>query len=383
MTRRERLMATLRGEPVDRPAVCFYELDGVTQDETNPDPFNVFTHPSWKPLLELVREKTDRIVMCSVPFVHAPSEWDKRTRVTSYYDVSGSRHEETEIRLDTCTLHHHTRRDLDIDTVWILEHLIKDEEELEAWIRFPEEEIGTPDYRRTLEIEKELGDSGIIMLETGDAICELATLLGMENFMVFAMTETELFERALDKIQRVLVKKAARVAEDLPGRLWRIYGPEYACAPYLPPALYEKYVLGYDKELVDLIHKYGGYARLHQHGRQKDILEYTVATGCDGIDPMEPAPQGDVSLLEVRRKYGKELVLFGNLEICDIEQLSQSEFEKKVEQALLEGTCGEGRGFVLMPSACPLGRELAENTWKNYQKILEVVERFSGKEVTE
>lgn len=376
MTRKERLMATLRGEPVDRPAVNFYELDGYTQDENNQDIFNVFHHPSWKPLLELVREKTDRIVMCSVPFIHPVSELDKRTRVTTYYDGQGRRHEETEIQLKDCTLHKHTRRDAEIDTVWILEDLIKDEEELEVWLDLPEEDIGVPDCRKALEAEKALGDSGIIMLETGDAVCALATLLGMENFMILAVTQQELFERAIKKLHLEIAERVKRTAGALPGRLWRIYGPEYACAPYLPPWMYKKYVAEYDRELVDIIHQNKGYARLHQHGRQKDVLEYTVSTGCDGIDPLEPMPQGDVSLLEVRKQYGKDLVLFGNLEISDIEQLSPREFEKVVEKTIADGTFGEGRGFVLMPTSCPLGRELADNTLNNYKKIVEVIERF-------
>jgi len=39
MTRRERLMATLRGEPVDRPAVNFYEIGGFAIDPSDPDEF--------------------------------------------------------------------------------------------------------------------------------------------------------------------------------------------------------------------------------------------------------------------------------------------------------------------------------------------------------
>ena len=68
MTRRERLMATLQGKPVDRPAVSFYELNGFDEHPDDPDPFNIFSHPSWQPLLELAREKTDRIVMRGVAF---------------------------------------------------------------------------------------------------------------------------------------------------------------------------------------------------------------------------------------------------------------------------------------------------------------------------
>lgn len=375
MTRKERLMATLRGEPVDRPAVCFYELDGYAQDETNPEVFNIFQDPSWKMLLDLVREKSDRIVTYHIPFVRPVSELDKRTKRTTYYDERGRIHEETEIHLDSCVLHKHTCREQDIDTLWILEDLIKDEEELEAWLELPEEEIGVPDYRGFHAAEAALGDSGIVMLDTGDAVCVLADLLGMENFMIFAMTEQELMERALDKIHRQIKAQVSRIAEDQPGHLWRICGPEYACAPYLPPHLYKRFVLDYDKELVEIIHKNHSYVRIHQHGRQKDILDYTVATGCDGIDPIEPIPHGDISLLDVRKKYGKNLVLFGNIEIADIENLPQEEFREVVKQAIADGTYGEGRGFVLMPTACPLGRHLSENTYRNYKIMIELAEQ--------
>ena len=89
-----------------------------------------------------------------------------------------------------------------------------------------------------------------------------------------------------------------------------------------------------------------------------------------GLDPIEPPPQGDVSLAYVRECYGKDLVLFGNLEASDIENCPTDQFETKVQQALTEGTSGHGRGFVLMPSACPYGRKLSTLALKNYEKIL-------------
>ena len=68
MNRRERLMATLEGRPVDRPPVNFYEINGLDEDPADADPFNIYSDPSWKPLLDLAREKTDRIVMRPVRF---------------------------------------------------------------------------------------------------------------------------------------------------------------------------------------------------------------------------------------------------------------------------------------------------------------------------
>lgn len=376
MTRRERLMATLRGEPVDRPPVCFYEINGYSENEEDPDPFNIYNHPSWKPLLKLARERTDRIVMCWIPFVHAPGELEKRTQVTTYYDDKGRRHTVTRIQAGKRTLTRHVRRDPEVNTDWILEHFIKDEEDLEAWIDLPDEEVGEPDYREVFQTEKDLGESGIVSLETGDALCEVAGLMDMEEYMVLAMMEQELFQRALEKAQRLLKKRIARIAKDLPGRLWRIYGPEYAAPPYLPPTLYGQYVTEYDRELVAIISEYGGYPRIHQHGRQKEILDYTVRTGCMGLDPIEPEPQGDVTLSYVRNRYGKQLVLFGNLEISDLELLDSEAFRKKVWQALREGTSGEGRGFILMPSSCPLGREISDKTYQNYKIMVEMTEAF-------
>jgi uroporphyrinogen-III decarboxylase len=128
--------------------------------------------------------------------------------------------------------------------------------------------------------------------------------------------------------------------------------------------------------MVDLIQQHGGFARIHSHGKIGDILDDIASMNCAGLDPIEPPPQGDVELGYVREKYGKQIVLFGNLELRDIELLPTEKIEEKVKRALEEGTRGEGRGFVLMPSACPYGRRLSALTLRNYEKIIEVAERF-------
>ena len=71
-----------------------------------------------------------------------------------------------------------------------------------------------------------------------------------------------------------------------------------------------------------------------------------------------------------RERHGRQMVLFGNLEVADIEMLPPPRFEEKVRRALAEGTAGPGRGFVLMPSASPYGREPSPFTLPNYETIL-------------
>ena len=70
------------------------------------------------------------------------------------------------------------------------------------------------------------------------------------------------------------------------------------------------------------------------------------------------------------------MVLFGNIEASEIELLSPPQFEARVRQALEEGTSGEGRGFVLMPSACPYGRRIPERVLRNYETMVRLAEQW-------
>jgi hypothetical protein len=373
MHRRERLLATLQGKPVDRPAVSFYELNGLDENPQDPDPLNIYTDPSWHRLIELAREKTDRIVIRGVamkeiapdplgPLAHDETWWEGRSLHTRRTVAVGRR-----------TLTMQTRRDADVNTVWTTEHLLKNVDDLDAFLGLPEFAPGdAPDPTAFLAAEAALGDTGIVMIDTPDPLCLAALLFDLGEYTVTALTEPQRFHRLLERFAALLLPKTEAVARALPGRLWRIYGPEFAAAPYLPPRLFREYVCRYVTPMIDVIHRSGGYARIHSHGRLRGILDDIVAMGADAIDPLEPPPQGDVELAAVRQKYGRQLVLFGNLEIADIENLPSDQFAERVKRALGEGTAGAGRGFVLMPSASPYGRRLAARTLQNYETMLRV-----------
>ena len=271
------------------------------------------------------------------------------------------------------------RRDPDVNTTWRIEHYLKGPEDLRAWLELPEPAFGgEPDTSGVLAAEAALGDSGIVMIDTADPICLAADLFSMGDYTVAAATEPALFHRLLERYARVFWPKTEAVAAALPGRLWRIYGPEYASVPYLNPRYFREYVVRYDTPMVQAIQRHGGFARLHCHGRLKAILDDIAATGCDGLDPIEPPPQGDIDLRTVREKVGRQMVLFGNLEASDLENLPTPEFEVKIRRAISEGTAGQSRGFVLMPSACPYGRVLSPLALANYRKMVEVVEEMSN-----
>jgi uroporphyrinogen-III decarboxylase len=378
MTPKQRLIATLKGEKVDRPAVSFYEIGGFNINPDDPDKYNVYNAPSWKPLLELANNHTDIIRLASPVRAESHSSWSGISKANNQI-VEQRVWEEGDDRFTRLTYHINnknltslTRRNKNIDTVWTIEHLLKNIEDVKTFLALPDEIFAEQiDVKPLFEQETELGDKGIIMVDTEDPLCAVATLFSMDDFTVFAFTQEDLCHKLLEKHARYIYKRTETVARNFPGRLWRIYGPEFASEPFLPPHLFEQYAVRYDKPIAEMIQHHGGFVRLHSHGNLKGILDYIAAMKVDAIDPIEPPPQGDVELEYVRQKYGQDIVLFGNLEISDIENMPSDKFRKIVRRSIKAGTMGKGRGFVLMPSSSPCTREVAELTLRNYQIIIE------------
>jgi uroporphyrinogen-III decarboxylase len=383
MTRRERLIATLRGEPVDRPAVNFYEIGGFLVNPNDPDEYNIYNSPSWQPLLNLAENHTDLIRLVSPVRAQSHLSWDgsENTGIRKQYvdekvwEENNSRFTRLTFKIGRKELTSLTRRDKYLDTVWTIEYLLKNTGDVNLFLELPDEIFEEKfDIAHLEEQEKKLGDSGIVMVDTEDPVCAVASLFKLEDFTIFAFTEPVLCHKLLEKHARYIHKRTEKVAREFPGRLWRIYGPEYITEPFLPSPFFKDYVVRYTGPMVKQIKNYGGLVRIHAHGRVKNVLDYIVDMGADATDPIEPPPHGDVDLKYLRKKYGKQLVLFGNIEIADIENMPSEMFRKVVKQSIADGTSGVGRGFVLMPTSAPYGRIISEQTLRNYQIMVEEVE---------
>lgn len=374
MNRRERLMATLRGESVDRPPVCFYEIGGLVMDPSDPGPFNIYNDPSWKPLLDLAESETDLIRMRSPILSPPPGNPRGEFFSTREYLQDGSRYTLSEVRVGGRTLTEVVRRDPEVDTLWVVEHLLKETEDLKAYLELPDEVFtSTVSVANLIEEDERLGERGIVMVDSADPLCMAAALFSMQDYLLAAFNEADLFHQLLEKFARSLYPLTEKVAGEFPGHLWRLFGPEYATPPYLPPAKFEEYVVRYTGPMVEMIQSQGGFARIHCHGRIREVLPMIAQMGAAGLDPIEPPPQGNVQLADVRREYGGNMVLFGNLEASDIENMDPTEFEKVVARTLKDVAECPGRGFVLMPSSCPYGRTISAKAMTNYETMVRLV----------
>ncbi len=364
LTGRERVLRTLRREAVDRVPISTYELAGYNSGSW----YN--RQPSYKKLMEFIREKTECLYGCSYS---CPNSALKVIQ-------TDERWEEDEHRFHRVTLHT-PKGDLkalyrsqdDLHTTWCLEHFLKDIDDIEKWLSIPYEpgEVGIDGVKKA---EEEVGDGGIPFVDQADPVCVVAELFNFEDFLLNWLTDRHRIVYALDVIFERQYYGLKRALELGAGPAFRIVGPEYATPPYVPPEDFRELVVKYDRKLIELIHEHGGFARIHCHGRIREALPMMVEMGADGTDPIEAPPSGDIELAEVKKLYGKELVLFGNMQLRDLEFFTPNEVDEFVKEAM--EAAKEGGGYVLMPTASPIDAPLKPETESNYYAFIDAGLRY-------
>ena len=375
MTPRERLMCTLQGRPVDRPAVSFYELNGLDENPSDPDPFNIFSHPSWRPLIELAREKTDRIVLRGVAFKEiAPDPIGHLATDETWDDSQGRRFTRHTITAGRRTLRMQTRRDRDINTVWTTEHLLKDLDDLDAFLELPVFGAGeSVDPTAVLKVEAALGDTGIAMIDTPDPLCLAALLFDLGQYTVIAMTEPERFHRLLERFSEVLLGEdggsCRGAARPSVADLWAgVRRPAVSAAAIISPVRLPL------RDADDRDHPPQRRLRPNPFSRPTRRTFWTTLRRW--------APTRSIRSSR-RRRATSNLPTSGGATAGNSffsatwrsptsKTCRRARFAEKVKRALDEGTAGDGRGFVLMPSASPYGRKLSLLALKNYETIVRV-----------
>lgn len=117
--------------------------------------------------------------------------------------------------------------------------------------------------------------------------------------------------------------------------------------PMFSPALWESLFIPHYQRLIAAIHDAGLYHWKHSDGNMYPLLDSIVAAGSDGIDPIDPL--GDMELSVVKAKYGNQVAIKGNVDQTEL--LTYGPPEQVVEAVK---TCirdaGNGGGYVYSSS---------------------------------
>jgi uroporphyrinogen decarboxylase len=125
------------------------------------------------------------------------------------------------------------------------------------------------------------------------------------------------------------------------------------------------------KQLTRLCKEKGLISHVHCCGFENILVKMSAEeTDLDVIEPLEPPPQGDCDLAELKRSYGDRLVFKGNIHTTEV-MLSDV---KKVEETAIKciEDAKEGGGFILS-TGDQCGRDTPH---ENIFKLVEVCKKY-------
>jgi len=364
VTSRRRLLGAFQRRPVDRVPVHLYDFQEYTDQWKIND-------ESYRGVVDYARAKCDSMVM------YMPAAKNAKAFMTSSEQVEV---ESRKRREDGCTITENSIitpkgrltqifKDKDnIYTTWQIKHVLETEEDVEKFLSIPYEPVKY-DFSRFYELQKEIGQGGVMLIDFGDPLCNVAELFNFGDFTVWAMTRRDVFTRLCDVMFERVKDYIKACLDEGVGPVYRLFGPEYATPPYLPGELFKEYVVKYDTELIRMIREAGFFVQMHSHGKVGSVLHYIEQCSPDALEPLEPPPDGDIELAEVKKRIGHKITLCGNMEMRGFEIGTPEEIDAKVKK-IMEDAKGEG-GFILMPTATPITVPLEERIARNLIQFID------------
>ena len=369
-TSRRRLLTALSGGTPDRVPINTYELAG----RNSHDWYN--KQASYRGLMDFIRAHTDCI-----------TNWNPRAATDRYtceerflcsdFPVEIETRTESDGQFRRTTRVCHTPKGhlrsvtevaAEVHTTWQVEHWCKNLADVDKALSVPYEPARY-DASDLARVRGELGEHGLVMASIGDPAYLAADLMSFQDYLMWAFEETDHFARTVEIIADRVMENLRRQLDCCVLDFYRIVGPEYFTPPYLSPEMFRRFIVPHATEMVRLIHSRGSKARLHCHGRIARVLDLILQTGCDGIDPCEPPPDGDIELDEIKRRCQAQGVsVWGNIELKLLEHGTLEQV--RAEVARIMGQAKASGGFVLMPTAAPINLPLSTKTEENYKTFI-------------
>jgi hypothetical protein len=359
---RQRLLAALtRGKP-DRVPITLY---GVYPH--NPDDWRA-QRPSYRPLLELARQRTDPFCQWSVDRGHFYTRVPEHTRLLDD-GAFIERTLETPRGPLTCIVNTSPA------TQWIKQFYLQDDEDIGRFLAIPYEPV-RPDLGRALALEQEVGEQALLCTALLDGLGIVADLFTPEEFAIRCACEKRTIRRMIEQVNEQLYDYLGYLLAHGPRSLYIIGGPELATAPLLAPRYFDEFVMLFDGRLIDLVHQHGSWAAIHCHGRLNGVLERIISLGPDALHPCEAPPMGDVPLAEVKKRVAGRICIIGNVQIGDVIGGERAEVDQRVQEAIEDGA--QGGGFILSTTASPYEDDLSPRALENYIQFVESGLRYGS-----
>lgn len=381
MTSKQRLMAALRGEPVDRVPIWLREGFAITVPPAGAEDFRLGwqAEPLYRELVEHVQPHCDDYVAWGTVCINrqlmtAPGRI-KRVEEESTVDRQRWRIE-VETAQGVLISRHEARRGE--ATSWHLEPLVKDPADLAAladldWeLEQPLIEQARQSYEAALA---SVGDRYALRYFISSPLVCVSGCMTFEDLLELSIVDPVLLHELCEEMTRRQIAVLEAIWNFGPiDTTVTIGGCEQCTPPMMAPQSFDEFIVPYEGRVVRWLTERGVPVQCHCHGKVRHALKGMVEMGCAATDPVEPPPAGDCSIAEARAIVGDKLTLIGNLEWDELCFAEPSHIATRVREILRDGG---PRRLILSASSGPISA-VDERLVMNYRTMVDTAASLSG-----
>jgi len=381
MTPRRRLLTALKGGQGDRVPLMLPGFNFRTREaiEAHPDPLRravahrVFDHVTYS---VQVPSYVNRYLVTPPQRI--------RSKTTSLSNGFNETHGVIDTPKGELTFT--TQYDPLSGTTWTLEYPVKTLDDVERIASVPwelPEDLKPPDLDN---LPPDFAQRGILDTRISSPFVCVAGMMRFEQFLEWALTERALMLE-LTEVCRTRILDVLTVLFSEPGieYVW-IGGSEWVTPPMASPRVYDAFVQEQERSLIEYTHipplippdggeivwGRGRVVHVHCHGNVRHALPRTIERGADYTEPVEPPPDGDITMAAAKALASGRIALGGNVE-C---RVLCNEDEATTEAAVRTAFEGGKARFVLRPTEGPSPR-MTEREFRNWMTMVDVWEALS------
>jgi uroporphyrinogen-III decarboxylase len=196
-------------------------------------------------------------------------------------------------------------------------------------------------YRKYMEKHRAgLGDDTVIIVESDCGLENPRDKAGVELFTYLAADEPELVREWITVLNEREIRRAKAIADPELAPIMLVY-TDIACksGPLHTPTWLRREFFPLVKRLVDVYHERGVACIFHSDGNLNAVLDDLVATGIDGLNPIEKL--AGMSIADVRSRFPR-LVIAGGIDVSQLLTLGTPEQVRAECRAAIDATAGMG-----------------------------------------
>jgi uroporphyrinogen decarboxylase len=345
MTKRERLLAVLRGEIPDCVPAC--------PDISNMVPAKLTGKPFW-----------------DIYLFQDPPLWKAYIDAVKYFDIDGgfemysfgdlfSDEEKWETRIVSRDNDRIITRDFNEETGEWHKYVVVHSRSNPPSTEILPHKVGQPDIPTSWEkltgvkewptgfelwnmIKKEMGNHGIVGMQSG---MKTLILEGPDDiYEYFAHPEKYhlIRDKMIEKVEnRMKIIRNLEVKPDF------LFCGGSGTLVFQTPDIVRELVLPVLQRTTELAAELGIPTHVHSCGPETELVKmFSEETGLSVIDPLEIPPMGDCDLAVIKKLYGKKIILKGNLHTTNVMLSGTVDDVIRASKKAIDDA-GQGGGFIL------------------------------------